>query len=90
MPRYFPHLLKILLSTDEHQLREQIQLLKADSEILRSRLPKQIRTTPAERARLVRLGQPLGSRAIQDKKTIVDRTHIVNHRTVTHAACTEY
>ena len=47
-----------------------IQFLKAENAILRRRLPRTIRVTPAERMRLVRLGQPLGS-AIRDLISIV-------------------
>ncbi len=76
MPRYYPHLLKTLLNTDEHHLRAKVQFLKAENEILRSRLPKQIRTTPAERARLIRLSKPLGS-------TIIELITVVSPRTFT-------
>ena len=48
----------------------QIAYLKAENQILRSRLPKAVQTTPAERSLLVRLGVPLGS-AIQDILGIV-------------------
>jgi putative transposase len=46
-------------------LLREISYLKAENQILRSRLPKQIQTTPAERSLLVRLGAPLGN-AIQE------------------------
>ena len=46
-------------------LLRQIAYLKAENRILRSRLPKAVQTTPAERSLLVRLGSPLGS-AIQE------------------------
>ncbi|XHR30554.1 MAG: integrase [Chthoniobacteraceae bacterium] len=48
----------------------QIAYLKAENQILRSRLPKQIRTTAAERSLLVRLDAPLGD-AIQELLSIV-------------------
>ncbi|XHR30520.1 MAG: integrase core domain-containing protein [Chthoniobacteraceae bacterium] len=51
-------------------LLRQIAYLKAENQILRSRLPKQIRTTAAERSLLVRLGAPLGD-AIQELLSIV-------------------
>jgi len=44
--------------------------LKAENQILRSLLPKQIQTTPAERSLLVRLGAPLGS-AVQEILSVV-------------------
>ena len=42
-------------------LLRQIAYLKAENRVLRSRLPKSVQTTPAERSLLVRLGSPLGS-----------------------------
>jgi putative transposase len=51
-------------------LLRQIAYLKAENQILRSHLPKQIQTSPAERALLVRLGAPLGS-GIQQLLSIV-------------------
>ncbi len=75
MPRYFQRLLFTLAGTTEDDLRRQIQFLKAENEMLRTRVPKKIiRLTPAERSRLLRLGRPLGT-AIRDLITIV------HHRT---------
>ncbi|XHR29785.1 MAG: hypothetical protein ACFUZC_04355 [Chthoniobacteraceae bacterium] len=51
-------------------LLREIAYLKAENTILRSRCPKQIQTTPAERSLLVRLGIPLGN-AIQEMLSLV-------------------
>lgn len=70
MPYFFPPLFKALFGASERQLIDRIQFLKAENEILRNKLPKRIVITPSERARLVRLGKPLGS-AIKDFISIV-------------------
>ena len=48
----------------------QIAYLKAENQILRSRTPKHVQTTPAERALLIRLGSPLGA-GIQELLSLV-------------------
>ncbi|XHR29720.1 MAG: integrase [Chthoniobacteraceae bacterium] len=63
-------LLVFLIHMTQSILLRQIAYLKAENQILRSRLPKQIRTTAAERSLLVRLGAPLGD-AIQELLSIV-------------------
>jgi len=63
-------LLVFLIHMTQCILLRQIAYLKAENQILRSRLPKQIRTTVAERSLLVRLGAPLGD-AIQELLSIV-------------------
>ena len=57
--RHNPLLLFLVQMTQSALLR-QIAYLKAENQILRSRLPKAVQTTPAERSLLVRLGEPLG------------------------------
>ena len=47
-----------------------VEYLKTENRILRSKLPKRIEVTPAERARLIKLGVRLGS-AIKQVITIV-------------------
>ncbi|XHR30972.1 MAG: integrase core domain-containing protein [Chthoniobacteraceae bacterium] len=54
-------LLAFLLHMTQLVLLREISYLNAENQILRSRLPKQIQTTPAERSLLVRLGAPLGN-----------------------------
>ena len=55
------HPLLFLLAASTHaELARQIQFLKEENRMLRSRLPRRIKVTPKERARLVRLGAPLG------------------------------
>lgn len=66
----FLRLFRVLAGSRQSDLRQQVQFLKAENEILRSRIKGPIRTTAQERARLVRLGKPLGV-AIRDLISIV-------------------
>ena len=70
MRRVFHRLMKVLAGSTRDDLRGQVQFLKAENEILRSRLSERGRTTPRERTRLIKLGRPLGS-AIKELITIV-------------------
>jgi len=70
MPRFFHPLIHVLACATESQLARYVEYLKAENRILRSKLPKRIVCTPAERDRLVKLGKPLGS-AIKELITIV-------------------
>jgi len=63
-------LLMLLARATEKDLVLYIEYLKAENRILRNKLPKRINVTPAERAKLVKLGVRLGS-AIKDLITIV-------------------
>lgn len=63
-------LLVFLIHMTQNVLLRQIAFLKAENAILRAKCPKNIQTTPAERALLVRLGAPLGN-AIQELLSIV-------------------
>jgi len=63
-------LLVFLIHMTQSILLRQIAYLKAENQILHSRLPCPIRTMAAERSLLVRLGAPLGS-AIQELLSIV-------------------
>ncbi len=54
------HLFRVLTGSCQSELRQQVQFLKAENEILQSKIPGPIRVTTAERARLIRLGNPLG------------------------------
>ncbi len=42
-------------------MAQQVEYLKTENEILRKRQPKNLRTTEAERKRLIRVGAPLGT-----------------------------
>jgi putative transposase len=61
MVRFFHPLLKLIASATHQELLAQVQYLKAENEILRSRLPRRVIVTRAERARLVRLGILVGA-----------------------------
>ena len=52
----------LLAKSSEHQLRCQIDFLKAENEMLRTRVPKKrIILKEHERERLLKLGEPLGA-----------------------------
>ncbi|MCE7974375.1 MAG: hypothetical protein DYG92_08670 [Leptolyngbya sp. PLA1] len=70
MPNLFRRLLSTLAGSTRDDLRRQVQFLKAENEVLRSKIAGPVRVTPAERSRLVRLGMPLG-RAIAALVSIV-------------------
>ena len=66
MQHLFFYLLGLI---DAHRVR-QIQFLKAQNEILRSRLGQEVHTRPEERRRLLKFGLPLGD-ALKDLISIV-------------------
>lgn len=70
MPNLFRRLLATLAGSTRDDLRRQVQFLKAENEVLRSKITGPIRVTPAERSRLVRLGRPFGT-AIRSLVSIV-------------------
>ena len=70
MFKAYQALMLVLAQSTHDQLAAQVQFLKAENEILRSRLKRSVIVTPQERQRLVKLGKPLG-RAIRDLITIV-------------------
>ncbi len=61
MMSLFGRVLRVLTESNQHDLRRQVQFLKAENQILRSRIKGPVKTTPQERMRLVRLGRPLGA-----------------------------
>ena len=70
MLKTYQALMVLLARATDRELARQIQFLKAENVILRTRLPKRIITTSGERRRLVKLGKPLGP-AIKNPITIV-------------------
>ncbi len=66
----FHPLLALIASVTDRQLARYVEFLKEENEILRTRIPSQAHTKPAERERLLKLGKPLG-RAIDELITIV-------------------
>jgi putative transposase len=60
MTKLFQSLLVVIASARHAQLARQIQYLKVENEILRSKLPARITVTLAERKRLVRFASKLG------------------------------
>jgi putative transposase len=70
MRNIYRSLLLILATATQKELARYVSYLKAENNILRSRLPARIVVEPAERRRLVRLAAKLG-RALDDLVTIV-------------------
>jgi putative transposase len=70
MPRFFRPLLLLIARLTDRELAAVVQYLKAENDVLRSKLPKVVKVTPQERQRLVKFGRPLGS-AIRHLITIV-------------------
>lgn len=70
MPKLFQAVLMTLLTGDNKKLVEHLVFVLTENEIYRSRLPKRITITPAERRRLVRAAANLGS-MVKELVTIV-------------------
>ena len=62
MAAIFHPLFAMLTCSTRQELARQVAYLKEENRILRARLPKRLKTTPAERRRLVRVGRKLGLR----------------------------
>jgi hypothetical protein len=62
MTRFVHPLLLLIARFTNKQLAQLIEYLLAENQILRFKLPKRIEVAPAERANLVKLGKPLGSK----------------------------
>jgi predicted RNA-binding protein YlqC (UPF0109 family) len=72
MKRFIHPLLMLLARATDKELVKIVEYLRAENRILRSKLPKHIQVTPAERGRLIELGARLGTK-IRDVITIVQR-----------------
>jgi hypothetical protein len=70
MPELIHPLLMLIARATEKELVQYVEYLKAENRILRSKLPKHINVTPAERERLVTRGKPAGKK-IKELITIV-------------------
>src|SRR5581483_8936074 len=70
MEAVFQSLLLLIARATDRELARQVQYLKAENDILRSKLPRRINVTPKERQRLLKFGKPLGT-AIKDLISIV-------------------
>jgi len=70
MAKIFHPLLMMLAGCTEKELARQVQYLKEENRILRSKLPKRITVTPEERRSLLKFGKPVGT-AIKELITIV-------------------
>jgi len=70
LPKILTPLFLILAHATHKELIRQIQFLKIENGMLRSRLPKVIRVTPAEKQRLLKFGKLVG-KAIKELISIV-------------------
>ena len=70
MGRLLQPLLVYLSVATDRELARQVQYLKEENRVLRSRLPERITVTPQERRRLIKYGKGLGA-AIKELITIV-------------------
>ncbi len=61
--KWFMHpLLVLIANATESELAKYVEYLKVENQVLRDRLPTKIDTAEAERAELLRVGKPLGSK----------------------------
>ena len=74
MKRFVHPLLLLLARATEKELVQMVEYLKAENRMLRSKLPKRIDVTPAERAKLLKLGVPLGSKIKEVISIVHSRT----------------
>ena len=68
--KIFHPLLAMIASATNNELAKYVEYLKEENKILRARIPGQVHTKPAERARLLKFGKVIG-RAIEELMTIV-------------------
>jgi putative transposase len=69
-------LLFLLANATDRELARQLQFLKVENEILRSKLPKRIHVSPAERNRLLKFGKNLGKAIYQLVSIVTPRTFL--------------
>ncbi len=62
MAKLLHPLLFLVAQATEKELVQMVEYLKAENRVLRSKLPKRIEVTPAERSKLVKLGMRLGGK----------------------------
>jgi putative transposase len=62
MTRFMHPLLLLISKFTDKELAKLLEYLLAENRCLRSKLPKRIEVTPAERANLVKLGKPLSTK----------------------------
>ena len=67
-------LLTLIANATESELAKYIEYLKVENQILRDRLPKKIDTTPAGREKLLKVGNPLGSKVKRLISIVTPRT----------------
>jgi putative transposase len=80
MKRFLHPLLLLLARATEKELVQTVEYLKTENRILRRKLPRRIEVTPAERAKLIKIGTRLGSK-LKDIITIVQRQSAMNQQT---------
>src|SRR5262249_28873583 len=62
MRKLLQSFLLFLSAATDKELARMVEFLKAENQILRSKLPRRVAVTPQERGRLVRLGKKLGAK----------------------------
>ena len=70
MKKVYHPLLELIATATESELAKVVQYLKEENRILREKLSEQISLTDQERQRLVKFGEPLGSK-LKDVITVV-------------------
>jgi putative transposase len=70
MLRVFQPFFLLLATAADRESARMVEYLKAENRVLRSRLPRRVVVSPAERRRLVQLGAKLGP-AIRDLISVV-------------------
>jgi len=74
MARIFHPLIMVLARATQAEMAGMVDYLKTENRILRSKLPKRVNVTPAEREQLVKRGKPLGKKIKQLITIVSPRT----------------